>query len=227
MGSEAVIYLSGQRGSTYSPTHRSLHTFNFGSYQRDHKRPFRNLAVCNDDTLMQQASLTYFIPDDHLVFLLPVIGGFVYKIENEAVQHFVDVGQSILLHIKKASILTIINEFQNEPINFICCWFSIRETVNEQLIASAFELDASKNSLVNVSTSPTLNCHIGKFSGRHNSTFKTSFGSRPVFAFVLEGAFEFQNRLLEQRDGLSLTNISELEFEALSNEAILLLFELC
>nr|WP_276368981.1 hypothetical protein [Chryseolinea sp. H1M3-3] len=67
---------------------------------------------------------------------------------------------------------------------------------------------------------------MGKFSGRHHCTFKTAFCRRHVFAFVLEGAFEFQNRLLEQRDGLSLSNVSELEFEALSNDAILLLFEL-
>ncbi|WP_276365459.1 hypothetical protein [Chryseolinea sp. H1M3-3] len=154
MEPEAVIYLAGQRGGTHSPTHRSLHAFNFGTYHRDYRRPFRNLTVCNDETLMQQGTLTYFLPDNHLIFLLPVIGGFNYKVGNEAVEHFVDVGQRVLLYLKKASVLNIINEFQNEPINFICCWFSTHGTVDEQSIYSTFDLDASKNSLINISTSP-------------------------------------------------------------------------
>lgn len=35
-----------------------------------------------------------------------------------------------------------------------------------------------------------------------------------------------QNRLLEARDGLGLWNVDEIEFEALSNEAVLLILEI-
>lgn len=46
-----------------------------------------------------------------------------------------------------------------------------------------------------------------------------------VFAFVIEGAFEIQGRLLEAKDGLALWNDNEIEMEALSNGAIILLIE--
>jgi hypothetical protein len=46
-----------------------------------------------------------------------------------------------------------------------------------------------------------------------------------VFVYVIEGAVEFQNRLLEQRDGLALYSVTTSEFEALSNDAILLVLE--
>jgi hypothetical protein len=50
-----------------------------------------------------------------------------------------------------------------------------------------------------------------------------------VFGFVIEGAFEFQNRLLETRDSIALWNEDnetlQIEFEALSNDAIILIAE--
>ena len=44
--------------------------------------------------------------------------------------------------------------------------------------------------------------------------------------FVIHGAFEVENRLLESRDGLAIWNTDRIELEALSNEAILLLLEI-
>jgi redox-sensitive bicupin YhaK (pirin superfamily) len=42
---------------------------------------------------------------------------------------------------------------------------------------------------------------------------------------VIEGAFEVQDRLLHAKDGLAVWDTNEIDFEALSNDAILLLWE--
>ena len=44
-----------------------------------------------------------------------------------------------------------------------------------------------------------------------------------VFAFVIDGVFEVQDRLLHARDGLALSNFKAIDFEALSNESVILL----
>jgi quercetin 2,3-dioxygenase len=46
------------------------------------------------------------------------------------------------------------------------------------------------------------------------------------FMFVIEGAFEVQNRLLQRKDGLLLPEAGEVEFVALSDNGILLVIEL-
>ncbi|WP_409034090.1 hypothetical protein [Runella sp.] len=67
---------------------------------------------------------------------------------------------------------------------------------------------------------------MGKFGGREEGIYTVRNPERNgVFIFVIEGAFEVQNRLLHPRDGLSLTHVTEVEFEALSNDAILLVLE--
>jgi len=50
--------------------------------------------------------------------------------------------------------------------------------------------------------------------------------SKQATIFVLEGAFEAEGRLLHSRDGLALWDTNEIEIEALSNDAIILLIEI-
>ena len=68
---------------------------------------------------------------------------------------------------------------------------------------------------------------IGRYAGRAEDRYQPRERKNGVFVFVLSGVFEVQNRLLHQRDGLSLTNVQngEVDFEALSNDAVLLLLE--
>ena len=49
--------------------------------------------------------------------------------------------------------------------------------------------------------------------------------TKGVFVFVIDGAFEVSNRLLQARDGLAITKASQVEFESLSNEAIIMFIE--
>lgn len=47
-----------------------------------------------------------------------------------------------------------------------------------------------------------------------------------AFVFVIGAAFEVQGTLLYERDGLALWKTGEVEMEALSNNAIILVIEL-
>ena len=67
---------------------------------------------------------------------------------------------------------------------------------------------------------------IGKFDGRGETTYRVKNKDAGLFVFVLEGAFEVQGTLLHARDGLALWETDEVEMEALSNDAIILLVEL-
>jgi hypothetical protein len=224
MDSATKIYLSEQRGCTQSKEHRSFHTFNFGDYQQQSRQPFKNLVAFNDETLLPKASVIYPVTDDLLVFLLPVIGGIQYKLDG-GLNQFVEVGESSLLNVKKNSWIEISNLYQEEPVNFICVWLT-DASQGSLPIHSTFELDAAKNSLITLVSSGNIFCRIGKFASRTDFQVKLNRHTFGLFAFVIEGAFEFQHVLLQQRDGLSIENISEIEFEALSNEAIILIFEL-
>ena len=70
-------------------------------------------------------------------------------------------------------------------------------------------------------------CFIGKFDGRKEEIYTLKNKNNGIFVFIIDGVFEVQNHLLHARDGLSLKNIEAIEFEALSENAIVLLLENC
>ncbi|MCB0664287.1 MAG: hypothetical protein KDC80_00620, partial [Saprospiraceae bacterium] len=64
---------------------------------------------------------------------------------------------------------------------------------------------------------------IGSYSGRKDGELNFSSERNEVFVFILSGVFEVENRLLQSRDALLLNKIHRLEFEALCNDAIIVI----
>jgi redox-sensitive bicupin YhaK (pirin superfamily) len=61
--------------------------------------------------------------------------------------------------------------------------------------------------------------------GRQEAIYHKKNPKTGVFIFVIQGELEVQYRLMHEGDGLALWEVDEVEFEALSNNAILLILE--
>ncbi len=228
---EATIYLADQRGCTQADWFRSYHTFNFGTYFREHRKSFGNLQVLNDDTLKGGCSLKQRVQENTTILLLPIVGAVHYK-NNASINEPIEVGQAQIFFVPKDSEFEISNPYENELINFLQLWISTSlPSGKSRLEKFEFDLDENENKLIQLQSNDAENQRqgfsacIGKFKGREEATYPLRNLNNRVFIFVLEGAFEVQNRLLHARDGLSLMNIEAVEFEALSNDAIILLIE--
>lgn len=228
---DARIFLADQRGISQTKFLRSYHTLNFGSYVQEGREPFGALCLLNDDTLRAGASLNLQVEQDTTVVLLPVAGGLEHQ--SELTTDFLEPSQVGLLSLQAGMTYTVANPYETETITFVQIWFT---APSGQLTPSfqqfAFDL-TQRNTLLplgQVETTPVRG-FIGQFDGRAEGSYRVEpTGSVPgrIFVFVLSGVFEAANRLLHARDGLALSyeQVAELEFEALSKDAILLLFDL-
>jgi hypothetical protein len=111
----------------------------------------------------------------------------------------------------------ITNPYKEELVNYLYIEFKLK---TPGVIA---DLDLKQNSLNEII--PGHHYYIGKYDGRRDDIYKLSGEAAGVFVFVISGAFEVANRLLQSRDGLALWNIKEFDFEALSSDAIVLILE--
>jgi redox-sensitive bicupin YhaK (pirin superfamily) len=222
---QAQIYLADQRGHSQTPVLRSFHTFNFGDYQANSRVPFGNLKLLNDDSLVAGASLSLTVEQLTDVLLLPINGGLEYR--SDVVSGFLEPGQSGMLSLEPGTAYSVSNPYKVETIDLIQIWLT-RPTGSSGsgFTTTAFDL-SQKNALL--PCSPTSagsgnRAFIGRYDGRAEDTLIVA-PDQGVFAFVVQGVFEVQNRLLHERDGLSLSTIQDntVEFEALSSNAILLL----
>lgn len=221
---EAKIFLAGDRGKVETDLFRSYHTFQFGGYQPEHKAPFGGLYVLNDDTIAPGQSIELTVEEDTEILLLPTVGGVVCKATGDDMEWEVEAGQCATLCLQKGSAFRYTNPL-DELVNVLQFWVKAAVAENSTSIVD-FDLNSEKNKLLPIASSMAgVLGFAGKFNGRSEATYAPHHPDASLFITVVEGAFEVQNRLLETRDSLGLMNVDELEFEALSNEAILLVLE--
>ncbi len=224
--SKAKIFPAGERGRTEMEWFRSYNTFSFGGYQSEYKKPFGELYVLNDDTLAPGKSFSLTVEEDSAVLLLPIVGAVEYE-DEKGNEQLLQAGQSFVCLVPKGKTFTVSNAYENELVNFLQAWFTLEQSNSAAPSLLSFDLNKAQNTLVEI-TKPqqVFRCLMGKFDGRSEGTLSLSASDNRFFVFIIQGAFEVQNRLLETRDGLALWETDEIEFEALSNEAIVLFIEM-
>lgn len=219
---EARIFLADQRGCSETTRFRSYHGFQFGAYRPEGRDPFGALYLLNDDTLRAGASLSLHLETPSDVLLLPVTGGLEYR--GEGTGGFLEPGQVGLFSLTEGMSYTVSNPYERESIQFLQIGLS-RPGTDVGFRVFGFDF-GTKNTLLPL-LDPAGAAFIGRYDGREEGTFsvKTAGQPRRLFVFILNGVFEVANRLLHDRDGLALTyrEDGEVEFEALSNDAVLLL----
>lgn len=220
MNEIAQIFLADQRGCSETTWFRSFHGFNFGNYQAESREPFGVMTVLNDETLAGQNHISMTVEENTTVVLLPIVGDLVFK-NSLGEDGFIEAGQVQVLRMPAQTTFQLSNPYTDDLINFLQIHFS---QLSESTQQSTFDISI-KNSLHQLFLSPSLG-FIGKYDGRTGDIYTLRNPRNGLFIFVIEGVFEAQNRLLHARDGLSLQNIETIDFEALSNEAILLLLEI-
>ena len=229
MNTQAQLYIADQRGCSQTDFFRSFHTVNFGQYVAENREPVGALQVVNDNVLMAGNRLRMQVEENTDVLIVPVMGGLEYT--SEVGNGFLEAGQTQLFSLISGMEYEIANPYETETINYLEIW--LRNTATDfkpETQQMVFDL-SDKNKLLplfsaNGSGQPTG--FIGRFDGRAEGTYQAASTDNRIFVFVLNGVFEVQNRLLHERDALSLLHVpdSKVEFEALSNDAILLVLEM-
>ncbi|MBO0356932.1 hypothetical protein J0X19_03155 [Hymenobacter sp. BT186] len=225
------IFLADQRGLTETSRFRRYSTFNFGGYAHEHKAPFGRLHAVNEETLGGGQHLEFRADRDTHVLLIPVTGELLVSLPTQE-NAVVEVETMHLLTVPAGSTIRLRNPYASELVTFLHLWVQTNApvtTISSQQYV--FGLSSSGGQLAEAaapqqaSMPVPFSVYLGRFAGRQEVVYqlprKSSF-----FAYVLAGAFEAEGRLLHEKDSLALWETDEIELEALSNNALLLVLEL-
>jgi quercetin 2,3-dioxygenase len=219
MDNGAVIYLSDRRLCQQSPVFRCYQT----------PIEVEPILRFEDNTLAAQQSVEGQFDSNRIVVFLPLVGAI------EVADRMVETGEVLYLFVEKGETIRLQNPYESELINYLEIHIEAKQTPTDEVVMVGFDLE-NKNQLhginlrlsefeIRTPKSTDLQSdtvfYIGKYDGRKDDILSFSEPTN-VFIFIINGAFEVQNRLLESRDGLLLNDVSEIDFEALSNEAIIL-----
>lgn len=223
------IFLADERGLTESDRFRRYSTFNFGPFAHAHKGPFGRLYGLNEETLAGNHSLEFTVAEASHVLLIPLAGAVTLRCDGMPAATG-GVEETLVLTLPAGSLLHIKNPFETELVSFLHIWLLAEAPVSAVAMQPVgFSFDASANSLISLvsaSSSLPLVASIGQFAGRYEAIYRPASPEASLYAFVLAGAFEVEGRLMHEKDGLALWNTAEIELEALSNDAVVLVLEL-
>ncbi len=223
---EAKIFLSAQRGKTELSWFRSFHSFNFGNFQDPNKEHIGKLRVFNDNTLAAGCGMKMQVEKPTEVLILPLVGGIEFK-NSVGYQDFLEAGKVQVFSADAGGEYEVLNPYESELINYLEIWIEKENAVSPSTISADIDIE-KRNELLPIFSSVKQNAfgYFGKYDGREESIYKVKNAGNCLYVFVIEGAFEVDNKLIEARDGLAIWNADEIEFEALSNDAMLLIFEI-
>lgn len=223
---DARIYLAGLRGQFQTGGFRSFRTFNFEEYNAVGREPFGGLLAFNDETLLPECENTFGTDTACQVILLPMIGAIEVTGAGREPE-FANSGEVLSLFLNPGETFRIGNPYAGEAVNYLQIRIRDERNIRAPYVNASFDLSVH-NTLLPLPGIPGNPAHffIGKYGGRQEGIFTSGAAGCSAFVFVIEGAFEVQDRLLEKHDGLALHHTREIEFEALSNDAIILFFSL-
>ncbi|RYE04575.1 MAG: hypothetical protein EOP44_05740 [Sphingobacteriaceae bacterium] len=232
--SAGKIFLAEERGHNELNWFRSFNTFNFGSFYNEHKHPFESLYILNEDTLAGNRKISMLAENDSCIVLIPVVGAISFK-DSAGNSGLLQAGQAQVLNVYAGTTLEISNPYEEESVNFLQIWIKTPDLQSTVPQLFEFDLDKNPNQLLElfspqkktlVKTVPQPHGVIGKFSGRSEAVYNPAQSGNALFAYVIEGNVEVQYRLMNPRDGLGLWDLEEMELEALSENAIVLILEI-
>lgn len=132
-------------------------------------------------------------------------------------------GQFFTLKTGKIKELTLKNNLREEKADVLI--LEMITTGAEESSAAGEITFPERNILLPLCSPAGYPGFIGLYDGRKEGVYTVSQKNRSVFGMVINGAFELQNRLLETRDALLMAEAETIEFEALSENALLILLE--
>ncbi|TCC93353.1 hypothetical protein EZ428_00860 [Pedobacter frigiditerrae] len=222
--SKGKIFLADQRGLKETNKIKRYSTFNFEGFKTPDKTSVGKLYMLNDEMLAGYQKTCFEVDRDSYIIILPITGAVNYLDDSEN-ETDVDVEEAVIVYVEQGANITLSNPFESNIVNYLCIGIDAQEPMENNPQFSSFDLSI-KNKLhkINVIEVPFI-LNIGRFDGRKEVNYNLNKSAK-LFAFVITGAFEVDGRLLHEKDGLALWNTEEIELEALSNNAVILVIEL-
>lgn len=209
----AQLFLGHKRACDQSEQYRCL------SVPLQNNKKLKKVVRLSDETLAPRAFKSFTAEEDISLILIPLVGSITYG-SNSANEVCVFPEELQIINLKKGNAFRITNKNEDTLVNYLQIWVKM-DLVPEKIIFDTY----SHNQLNIIYGKKHVNILFGVFDGRREGFFTTSEQKNTLLTFVINGAFEVQNRLLESRDSLILSQTRLLELEALSENAIVLILE--
>lgn len=231
---KAVLHKADTRGHADHGWLNAWHSFSFAGYHDPSRVHFGVLRVLNDDTIAGGMGFGAHPHDNMEIITIPLSGQLEHK-DSMGNTGIISKGEVQVMSAGTGIQHSEKNKNAKEPLKLLQIWlFPDTKNVEPRYDQRAFDLDAAKNSLLNIvspmGSTEGLNIHqhawfhIGKLDKDASISYELKDKQNGVYAFLIDGKVTINGEKLNRRDALGISETDTLDIKA-DSEAELLLME--
>jgi quercetin 2,3-dioxygenase len=230
---KTIIHKANTRGHANHGWLDAHHSFSFAGYYDPERVHFGALRVLNDDIVAGGNGFGFHPHDNMEIITIPLAGQLEHR-DSMGNTGIISRGEVQVMSAGSGIEHSEKNKNANELVNLLQIWvFPDTKNVEPRYDQKAFDLDASKNKLVNVvspmGSAEGLNIHqhawfhLGKLDKDTQITYDLKDKNNGVYAFVIEGSLTINGEKLSKRDGLAIKEAEQLDIKTDSEVELLLM----
>lgn len=229
-----TLHKAASRGHASHGWLDSWHSFSFANYYNPDRMHFGVLRVLNDDTVAPGMGFGRHPHDNMEIISIPLEGDLEHS-DNMGNTAVIRQGDVQLMSAGTGVAHSEKNKNGDKSVKFLQIWVipkvqDVMPRYDQKNFANEKELNRLTTIVSPVgSTDGGVQIHqdawfcTGTLEGGTTLTYDLKKGGNGVYAFVLNGEVTINNVLLQQRDGLGITDETVLTLAAVTDAEILLM----
>jgi redox-sensitive bicupin YhaK (pirin superfamily) len=231
---KTILHKANSRGHANHGWLDSYHTFSFAGYHDPSRIHFGALRVLNDDTVAGGMGFGAHPHDNMEIISIPTSGDLEHR-DNMGTQQVIRQGDVQVMSAGTGIQHSEKNKNNDKEVKFFQIWLFPNEKNVEPRYDQKTFYEADKHNKLLTVVSPLgtqdggAQIHqnawfsLGKLDKGFTTSYQLKNKADGVYAFVIEGDVTINGEKLNRRDGLGITDATELKIDADSNAEILLM----
>lgn len=229
-----VIHKAETRGVSDYIWLYSRHTFSFGEYYNSDRVRFGKLRVLNDDIVEAAAGFSTHAHENMEIISIPLAGSLLHK-DSMGNEFVIESGEVQIMSAGSGIKHSEYNNSKTEPVNFLQIWVLPKEkNIEPRYDQIKYDIEKAKNSFLEI-VSPDKDSKdsvwINQEAYFNLSYLEEGFEVRyeaklerpALYVFILSGEIEIDGEVLRERDGIGITEFSEVVIKGTEESKILLI----
>jgi redox-sensitive bicupin YhaK (pirin superfamily) len=230
-----VLHEGSSRGLTEISWLKSYHTFSFGNYHNQQRMHFGALRVLNDDKIAPSCGFDTHSHANMEIISIPLEGSLLHR-DSLGKKAIISKGEVQLMSAGTGISHSEYNNSATNNTDFLQLWIFPKELNSVSFYQQiSFDLQRESNKLIQiVSPIKSDSCclinqnawlSIGSFKANNCFRYNLSNSENGVYLFVISGAFEWNNKIISERDGIGIWDVESIDLNALDEESEILIIE--
>lgn len=229
------LFPKGQRGTATHGWLQANFSFSFGNFYNPDMVQFGMLRVLNDDTIAAGMGFGTHPHENMEIITIPLEGGLTHR-DSMGSHATVSFGEVQVMSAGTGITHSEMNASKDDRAKTLQLWiFPDKENVTPRYDQKMFDLEASRNTLINIVSPEDRNdgnalwihqdafLYLGVFDAGQTVEYPVNIAGNGVYLFLIEGELDSNGQVIQERDAYGVVEFETFTFSTTAPAKVLVI----